>query len=536
MKKYLLFVLFLAPILSNGQAWKNSNILKGTEDVYLLSSITDNESNTIIYGYFNGSLTPKDYPQVDSRGGRDFFLAKYDTLSNLIWLKGIGGSFNEFFDGSAAVDAAGNIYITGGFQDSLAYTELDTIVSTGFHDIFLSKYDPDGNNLWCINAGSGSSFQRSTTLDIDNQGNILMGGYYNDSISISGDTTLDANQFKDYFYAKFEPLAGDLIWAKALKSIDSNYSGFIYAISSADDHYVFSGVFGDSVDITTDTLISETPGYYDTHIFKTDLNGDIQWTREVKGVRWDYSYTSTLDAENNIYVTGYTDSPTLIIDSTESESITRDDNFGSYDFFIAKYDTDGTLQWVKRNGGSADDRLINSTFYDGNLWVTGYFADTLRWGAQILTTNGPSDRDMFYGSIDADGNYSSATKYNGRNNSVDEGYGVFYDSKGNLYAVIRTNSDLFIAGDSSYINTTENFVIILGAVGCLPITVAEVISEHLDVAGCFGDSTGRIEIEASGGFGQPWEYSLGVDYPFQPSPTFNDLPAGSYVLEAKDSR
>ncbi|MEK6476063.1 T9SS type A sorting domain-containing protein [Catalinimonas sp. 4WD22] len=51
---------------------------------------------------------------------------------------------------------------------------------------------------------------------------------------------------------------------------------------------------------------------------------------------------------------------------------------------------------------------------------------------------------------------------------------------------------------------------------------------------CFGDSTGYITVEAEGGVG-PYLYRMGTSE-WQDSPTFSQLPSGTYSLTAKDSQ
>ena len=308
-----------------------------------------------ILTYLATSLVPssfQDYEQIDSRGGMDLFLAKYDNNSDLLWIKGLGGSGNEFTNGGISISDDEYVFITGGFQSSFYYTETDFIVSEGLDDVFLAKFAFDGTNVWCRNIGSGAGHQRPTCLEIDLDGDLLLGGYFKDSIQLSIDlTTYADNTFKDYFIAKLEPNNGLAQWCKSLKSIDTNYSGFIFSITSTNENYYISGVFADSVQIENDTIVSQTTNLYDTHIMKSDKQGNLKWLRFIQGANHDYSYTSSVDADENIYVTGYFNSPQMIVDSTENESIVVDRIGEDYDFYIVKYDSLGTLDWIRVNGG-----------------------------------------------------------------------------------------------------------------------------------------------------------------------------------------
>ena len=89
-------VLFIIISLANSQSWRSSNQLYGTSDLSVLKHVAMHYENTYLFGYFNGSINVSATEQIDSRGGRDLFLAKYDTESNLLWAKGLGGALNEF--------------------------------------------------------------------------------------------------------------------------------------------------------------------------------------------------------------------------------------------------------------------------------------------------------------------------------------------------------------------------------------------------------------------------------------------------------
>jgi hypothetical protein len=103
----------------------------------------------------------------------------------------------------------------------------------------------------------------------------------------------------------------------------------------------------------------------------------------------------------------------------------------------------------------------------------------------------------------------------------------------NFYTVMRSNSDLLVLGDSIYTSTNGKFYMVLGIVGCLPISVDNVIVSN--VGTCYGDSTGAIQVLVSGGYGSPWEYSIdnGVTYQADLS-YFGELPAGDYPVVVID--
>ncbi len=73
----------------------------------------------------------------------DIFLVKYDDSGNVLWAKSAGGT--DWDEGnSVAVDAYGNIYVTGYFDSPTITFDSDNLTNAGNWDIFLVKYDASG--------------------------------------------------------------------------------------------------------------------------------------------------------------------------------------------------------------------------------------------------------------------------------------------------------------------------------------------------------------------------------------------------------
>jgi hypothetical protein len=95
------------------------------------------------------SVTGSIYSGQDLFGNADIFVAKYDVSGNRLWLKQFGTNREDVgqlgsADQDIAIDANGNIYITG--------TTLGSFVchdgASTLNDVFLMKIDTDGNQIW----------------------------------------------------------------------------------------------------------------------------------------------------------------------------------------------------------------------------------------------------------------------------------------------------------------------------------------------------------------------------------------------------
>jgi len=106
--------------------------------------------------YITGSTTGA-FPEQNLLGNGGTFLRKYDSGGNELWTRQFGQSYDAA--SSVAVDNSGNVYVAG---------------QTLF-DAFLSKYDSGGNELWTRQFGT-ASFDAAYSVAVDNNGNIFVAG------------------------------------------------------------------------------------------------------------------------------------------------------------------------------------------------------------------------------------------------------------------------------------------------------------------------------------------------------------------------
>jgi len=71
----------------------------------------------------------------------NIFLAKFDSNGNHLWSKSFGGSYNDY-GYSVSVDSSGNIYGTGYFSGYNIDFGGCPLSSVGSYDIYLIKYAP----------------------------------------------------------------------------------------------------------------------------------------------------------------------------------------------------------------------------------------------------------------------------------------------------------------------------------------------------------------------------------------------------------
>jgi hypothetical protein len=103
---------------------------------------------------------------------------------------------------------------------------------------------------------------------------------------------------------------------------------------------------------------------------------------------------------------------------------------GLSDGFVAKYNTNGSLQWVQLLGGIKVDKASDCAADNNNaVFVTGYFEDSMSVGNKGAKSKGLSD--IYVAKIDAGGNPVWLKTFGGA--KTDQAYSIITDNSGNVY-------------------------------------------------------------------------------------------------------
>ena len=175
---------------------------------YLVS--VDNSDNVYITGTFWSSMIDFGEGIVTNAGVRNIFLAKFDGNGNNLWSKSFGGSnWDEAL--SVSVDSLGNVYITGNFCSSTIDFGGGALTNAGGScvgypcpDIFLAKFDSNGNHIWSKSFGVGE-WDKSNSVSVDSLGNVYgIGYFYGSSIDFGGCPLSSAGR-QDIYLIKYAP-------------------------------------------------------------------------------------------------------------------------------------------------------------------------------------------------------------------------------------------------------------------------------------------------------------------------------------------
>ena len=300
MKKTFLIVLLLLScvfIFAQLNPWLWATKAGGTSGDNGYCIAADASGNSYVTGGFEGTATFGS-TTLTSNGEEDIFIAKLDSSGNWLWAKKAGGKYWDEGLG-IAVDASGNIYITGYFDGTTTFGST-TLKSNGGTDIFIAKLDSRGNWLWATKAG-GTGDDWGYGIAVDTSGNSYVTGGFDTRATATFDSiTLTNKGVCNIFVAKLNS-SGNWLWVKNAGVTVAN-RGLDIAVGASGNSYI-TGYFADSATFGSTTLTSS--GMSDIFIAKLDSSGNWLWVQNAGGTGSDWSHGIAVDASGNSYVTGY---------------------------------------------------------------------------------------------------------------------------------------------------------------------------------------------------------------------------------------
>mgnify|MGYP000680698913 CR=1 FL=1 len=398
----------------------------------------DNDGNSYNTGFTWGSLFEAN---ISGAFQGDVFVTKTNINGQVEWSTQLGnvtvGANSNQSDicNDISTDSNGNVYCVGSTTGNLGEA------NAGSGDAFVVKLNKNGALQWTTQLGATSAPGNASgddtchTIHIDENDNIFCGGSTTGAL---GEANAGSN---DAFILKLNT-SGAIQWlthfgattgtgarnnAERCWGVATDSSGSVYCTGPT------TSSFGDTIDGS---------GNRDTFLLKVNSSGVFQWVTQLGTTNAPGSSTAKDDG-NDLLV----DSNDNIFVLIATEGSLNEANGGSQDIAIAKFDTSGSLTWVKQFGNvtspvrsSGDDECYSlAEDLESNIVcigsTTGSFAETNGGGADILII-----------SIDQDGNevkslqYGAVTKFENTDQN-DYCYAGGFDKHGNFYCGGTTYSD-----------------------------------------------------------------------------------------------
>jgi len=308
----------------------------------------------------------------------DYVTIKYSSSGTQEWVAHYDGPANsEDWPNALAVDASGNVYVTG-----------YSLGSGTFYDYATVKYSPSGTQEWVARYnGPGNTKDRAWGLGVDGSGNVY----------VTGDSGEGSPNLSDYVTVKYSP-SGVQRWAARYSAL-YDYATAL-AVDASGNVYVTGYSYGSGT-------------YYDFATIKYNARGRLRWVARYNGGIDDLAYALAVDASGNVYVTG------------ESGAVGKGSDYGT-----VKYDDRGVQAWVARyNGPGNSTDVANAIALDasGDVYVTGESE-----GSGTVT-------DFATLKYSASGVRQWIARYNGPGNTFDTATALALDGSGNVFVTGRSD-------------------------------------------------------------------------------------------------
>ncbi len=236
-----------------------------------------------------------------------------------------------------------------------------------------------------------------------------------------------------------------LIWAKRMGGIISDQANSIVVDTSGNVYT--TGHFSNTVDFNPNAGIFNLTalGFGDGFIVKLDSSGNFKWARKIGGPGDDLIESAAVDSLSNLYVTGIFSNTVDFDPSTAVFNLTAS---GSFDVYIAKFDSAGNFVWAERIDGPVDEK-VSTIALDAamNVYITGAFRLTadfdpgpavypLTAGTSGSLPSGAPNTDMYILKLTSSGNFCWAKRIGGNDSTIKP-----------LSMTINTNQNILITGN-----------------------------------------------------------------------------------------
>jgi len=297
-----------------------------------------------------------------------------------------------------------------------------------------------GGGYWIGILGGAGPYDYGKGIAVDSNKNVYIAGY----------TASQGPGADNSLIAKYNS-SGVIQWQKVLGFSSKTVDGYAVAVDSSSNVYVVGG-----------TTVDSAGGIF---IAKYDTSGALQWQRTLTSIYYDDGLSVAVDSSGNVYLTGLTSTgpagntaniaiakyntsgtiqwqrtlgATSVLDSGRGISVDSTGNvyicgvsnvMGGGSFQIAKYDTNGNIQWQRNFGDGGSNGVIGYAIAvdsSGNAYVCG----------DSFSVNASGDIQIAKYNTSGTLQWQNRLTYAG----ISAGRGISVDSTGNVYVCGYSNT------------------------------------------------------------------------------------------------
>lgn len=341
----------------------------------------DGAGNVTTVGSFEGMVDLGAGVET-SAGASDVFIVSWTSARAFRWARRHGSTGADQARAIAS-DAAGNLYVTGGFHGTVDFGGGAgmTLSAFGAEDVFLASYTSAPAHRWSRrHGGTGNESGEDVATDGTN---LYLTGWFQGTANFGG-AALSAGGGPtptDVVVASYQASTGNHQWSRDYGS-GGNDRGLGVATDGSGNVYV-TGSFEGLVDFGGGTLRADG-----TDAFAFSLTG-------APAYRWQLEAGSTADDQGNaVWVDAAAGRVWLVgaFQGTTTFGGAALTSAGSTDAYVAVVATGtGAHVWSWRWGGTGADTAEAVTLAGGNAAVAGSFSSSVDFGRGALGSLGATD-------------------------------------------------------------------------------------------------------------------------------------------------
>ena len=416
----------VAPNLHATPAHKWSHSYGDAAEQVLSAVIADPFGSTILCGYFRGSMTfsttmtslgltsdmfiakldPNGNPLWNRRigfgttgdvgrdvaadpvgniiavgaSGPEIVIAKYAPDGTQSWIKFVGAAGNVDHADVVATDAGKEIIVAGQFGGDLNFGgPSDTLVTFSNNDIFLVKFDQNGNHLWSKSFSVTGNETVVKGLEVDPAGHIVLFGQFDSSVNFGGGPLTSLGSL-DLFLARFAS-NGDHMWSHRYGGTGAEEACCL-AVGETGRMAIAANLYA-TVNFGGGLL---TPtGFPEAGVAVFTPEGNHAWSRNFASSSYSFAQGMAFAQNSDLVFAGYGWGPIDFGGGPVSST-----GF-FYNTYIARlFQSDGAHRWSASYAG--DGNLYGYVAgFKNDLIVAGNIEGTVDLGGGSLTYNGWTD-------------------------------------------------------------------------------------------------------------------------------------------------
>lgn len=356
------------------------------------------------------------------------------------------------FDDAVATcsDGMGNIFVYGQMGAATATYALanggtTTLTNNGGSDVFLAKYNPDGQMLWINNYG-GTGTERPWQMHTEGGcGLVVITGLFGSSSIQFGGTILNLSSGYDGFIVALDQQTGAPVWANAVGGPGNTDFRDVHV--TAEGVYATGSIAGSFATVNGNAVFNTSATGLDILLARYNLDGTLDYVTSYGSTGDQTGFRLTVDA-GRVYLMGRYTVPFTFGTGFTAPAVSS----GNSDFYTISIDAlDPTsFDWLTTGGGAATDNFHaiatdheGEVYLHGNTQSSGFIVDDLT--AYNIHAPAPAIITLKLNANNGSGDWIRM----GQSPGFDFGYGMEIDHCGNIHVVGRyTGSGIDFDGNT----------------------------------------------------------------------------------------